>query len=185
MARATSSLRMLHRAPIWHTNLGILYLVLGLCACQKVEEPAIVWDRYMQSLGTLSSPRVADLTGDGVLDIVIGAGLNEFEESDSAVIAMDGRTGRVLWSSPGRDQMYGSPVFMDINADAVPDVIIAGRAAQLKAIDGTNGATLWEYQVAHHEQDAKGYMRFNFYNPQLVPDQNADGLQLLKADRHV
>lgn len=103
--------------------------------------------------------------------------MNEFEESDSAVVAIDGISGEVLWTNPGTDQMVGSAVFMDVNLDATPDVIIGGRAAQLKAINGKNGQTLWEYQIRNHAHDAKGYLRFNFFNPQIIPDQNQDGLE--------
>ena len=43
------------------------------------------------------------------------------------------------------DQIFGSASFLDINRDGVPDVIIGGRAAELKAINGKNGKVLWAF----------------------------------------
>ena len=152
----------------------LVLLACTVLGCQKHSDVKIVWQRNFKSLGTLSSPKCADLNLDGVSDIVIGAGHNELEASDSTVVALDGATGKVLWASPGSDQIFGSAVLTRINGDEIPDIVIGGRAAQLKALNGVNGETIWTYQVRHHERDAKGYMRFNFYNPQLVPDQNGD-----------
>src|SRR5687768_264770 len=62
------------------------------------------WSVTYKHLGTLSSPRVADLNEDGVMDVVLGAGSVEFRASDSAVIALDGTDGTILWTARGRDQ---------------------------------------------------------------------------------
>ena len=86
------------------------------------------------------------------------------------------KNGKVLWANKGIDQMVGTAVFMDVNKDLTDDVIIGGRSAQLKAIDGKNGNTLWNFKITNHDRDAKGFMRFNFYNPQIIPDQNGDGI---------
>ena len=122
-------------------------------------------------MGTFSSPRVTDLNGDGVGDIVVGAGREEFVACDSAVFALDGATGKMLWHVPAVDQVFGSPVFLDINADGVVDPIIHGRSAVLLAIDGKKGNVLWRF----NKKQAKGRW-FNFYQPQFVKDQNGDGL---------
>ena len=52
--------------------------------------PAQSWDASIKGLGSFSSPRVADLNGDKVDDIVLGVGREEFIPTDSAVIALDG-----------------------------------------------------------------------------------------------
>lgn len=150
---------------------------LLLIACLSEKSNKVVWNNYLKTLGSSSSPKCADLNGDGILDIVLGAGQNELQASDSCVIALDGKNGDVLWSTKGIDQMVGSAIFMNINNDDTPDVIIGGRSAQLKAINGKDGTSIWNYEVQNHEYDAKGFIRFNFYNPQILEDQNEDGIK--------
>src|SRR5688572_19620704 len=93
------------------------------------------WAVEFSNIGIHSSPRAADLNMDGVKDLIIGCGKKEFQALDSGIIAVDGATGKVLWNVPARDQIFGSAACLDINRDGVPDVIIGGRAAELKAIN--------------------------------------------------
>lgn len=127
---------------------------------------------------TSSSPRAIDLNRDGVLDIVMGAGGEEFSSTDIAVFALNGLNGEVLWKVGGRNQMVGSAVFKDITADGVPDVFIGGRSAQFMAIDGFTGKVLWEYLKAEASLEShKDTTMLNFFNPQFIPDQNGDGVE--------
>ena len=128
------------------------------------------------SLGTSSSLSCVDLNSDGVKDCVLGAGLNEFDQTDSSVIAINGLDGSVLWATPGTDQVVGSPIFIKINDDEIPDVVIGGRGAQLYAINGSNGQELWKYKIQSNDFNALGYIRFNFYTPQPITDQDDDGI---------
>ena len=54
------------------------------------------WSVSYRGMGTFSSPRVTDLTGDGIGDVIFGAGREEFQACDSAVIAVDGQNGKML-----------------------------------------------------------------------------------------
>jgi len=122
------------------------------------------WQYQFSDIGSLSSPRCVDLNGDGVKDIVMGVGKEEFEEADTAIVAIDGNSGTVLWAISAKDQIFGSPVFHDITNDNVPDVFINGRTAQLLAIDGAKGKIIWDF----NEQNTQSGPWFNFYNPQLI-----------------
>ncbi len=157
-------------------SICIIFLSTS-CALEKGNQ--VKWSNFLKTLGTSSSIKCTDLNDDGILDIVLGAGVNELVASDSCVVALNGKNGKVLWANAGVDQMVGTAVFMDINQDQTDDVVIGGRSAQLKAINGKNGKTLWNFKVTNHNRDAKGFMRFNFYNPQIIPDQNQDGIQEL------
>lgn len=129
------------------------------------------WSVRFDGFSTFSSPRVADLNGDGTGDIVFGAGRAEFHKCDSAVIALDGLTGKMLWHVRADDQIFGSASFIDINGDHVDDVFIGGRSASLFALNGKNGEVIWKFGRKKGRQKW-----FNFYNPQFVGDLDHDGL---------
>lgn len=136
------------------------------------------WSRVIYMGQTSSSPRAVDLNRDGIPDIVMGAGGDEFAATDDAVLALNGVNGDILWKVAGRNQMVGSAIFKDVTGDGIPDVFIGGRSAQLLAINGLTGKVLWEYLKAeasleHH----KNTTMLNFFNPQFIPDQNGDGVQ--------
>ena len=133
------------------------------------------WSKQLPGLGTFSSPRIADLNGDGVGDVILGAGREEFQACDSAIIALDGKTGELLWNLPAKDQVFGSAGLKDIDRDGILDVIISGRSSELQAVSGKTGNLLWKFKPP--DKSKKPQKWFNFYNPQFVPDQNGDGLE--------
>jgi len=166
--------------PIQLQQLAVLMLFLFLClsGCNKTNNPEFkaLWSRDFNKLGSSSSVRCVDLNKDNILDIVVGASENEFEPSDSSVVALDGKTGRVLWSVFAKDQIVGSAAFLDINGDAIPDVFIGGRSAELICIDGATGKSIWRFQKTSTNAILACCLRFNFFNPQIIPDQDRDGL---------
>ena len=130
------------------------------------------WSVSYKGMGTFSSPRVSDLNGDGVLDIIFGAGREEFQACDSAVIAVDGRNGKILWHVGAKDQIFGSAALKDLTGDGVDDIIINGRSAEFMAIDGKKGKVIWRFNKKTVKE--KWYA---FYNAQFVKDQNKDGIE--------
>lgn len=150
----------------------IFILVYSLCGSILTAQS---WSSDLPGIGTFSSARVADLNGDGTDDIVLGAGKEELQYSDSGVIALDGKTGRLLWKVSSIDQMFGSAIFLDINKDGHPDVFISGRSSELMAIDGFTGKAIWKFDPKAKKNANRRW--FNFYNPQFIPDQDKDGLE--------
>ena len=137
----------------------------------------IIWSQDFSLVGSLSSPRTADLNNDGILDIVMGAGQNEFQKTDMGILAFDGRSGKLLWKQQSIDQVFGSATFCDVNGDKVKDILIGGRSPQFKALDGKSGAVIWDYDFKKYSNDpVLRYAHFNFNNSVLVPDQNNDGV---------
>jgi outer membrane protein assembly factor BamB len=134
------------------------------------------WFTYIDNIGTYSSARTVDLNNDHILDIVIGAGGKEEEHCDTAVIALDGATGKILWAIPGSNQYVGSAVFMDINNDKTPDIFIGGRWAQLTAINGADGKTIWNFFPERKKTDGSDSGWYYFTTPQFIPDQDSDGV---------
>lgn len=150
-------------------------LVLQYCA-QRKKKSEVVWDQNFSRIGSQSSPRATDLNADGVLDIIVGAGQNEYQHSAQGILALDGKTGNILWQQQAEDQVYGSATCYDINGDGVADIFIGGRSPHFRALDGKSGKILWEYQYRDSLDPVMRHVRFNFNNSILVPDQNADGL---------
>lgn len=148
-------------------------VVLSFLVSCKSKRNTASWKRYIPGVGTGSSARAVDLNRDGVADIVIGAGGRENNVTDTAVVALNGVDGEMLWKVAGINQMIGSAGFLDINNDSIPDVFIGGRSAQLLAIDGSTGNVLWSFSEVN--TSAKNLPRYAFYNPQFVMDQNMDG----------
>lgn len=151
-----------------------LFTLILLISCGN--EKSTSWSRYIVNTGTYSSPRVVDLNNDHILDMVMGAGGQEEKHSDTAVIALDGATGNLLWAIPGYNQYVGSAVFMDITKDKIPDIFIGGRWAQLSVIDGNNGKIIWTFLPQRTQADAADSDWYNFTTPQFVPDQDGDGM---------
>jgi hypothetical protein len=147
-------------------------------SCNSRNKSEVIWTKNISIIGSQSSPRATDLNNDGTLDLVIGAGKNEYQQSDMGIIALDGKSGEILWKQTASDQVYGSATFLDVTGDGVNDIFIGGRSPQLKALDGASGKLLWEYQHERYKDDPiLKFARYNFNNSVLVPDQNHDGFQ--------
>ncbi|MES1198131.1 MAG: PQQ-binding-like beta-propeller repeat protein, partial [Chitinophagaceae bacterium] len=151
-----------------------LCIVVTMISCVTSESHS--WSISLDNAGTYSSARVVDLNNDNVPDIVMGAGGQEEKHSDTAVIALDGATGKLLWTIPGSNQFVGSAVFMDINNDKAPDVFIGGRWAQLSAINGVDGKPIWTFFPERTKLDGSDGGWYNFTTPQFIPDQDGDNI---------
>jgi outer membrane protein assembly factor BamB len=161
---------------IKYPSLLIIVLVV-FCSCNSKKKSVVVWTKSFPVIGSESSPRTEDINKDGTLDIIMGAGKNEFQQSDMGVLAFDGKNGNLIWKQSAPDQVFGSATFCDVTGDGVGDVFIGGRSPQLKAIDGSSGRLLWEYNPDKHKSDPiLQYARYNFNNSVVVPDQNNDGI---------
>jgi len=162
--------------PVFYFLIAIFFSS-GLMMSCKPKKSEVVWNNAMPVIGSESSPRTADLNQDGVLDIIMGAGKNENQKSAQGIIALDGRTGQLLWQQESTDQVYGSATFYDITDDGVPEVFIGGRSPFFWALDGKTGEIVWQYKYIYENDSILKHARFNFNNSVLVPDQNNDGHQ--------
>ena len=67
------------------------------------------WRHFVPRAVIWSSPALIDLTGDGALDVVVGTGLFWLGPEANKLIALDGRTGAVLWEAATEGPTFGSP----------------------------------------------------------------------------
>ena len=151
--------------------MRFLVAFIVLVTIQNLFGQELIWESQIDSIPTLSSPRPIDLTGDGVLDIVIGGG-TDGEYSSAGVMAFNGASGALLWQSPSRNELFGSPIFQDISGDGIDDIFITGREAQFLALNGVNGNVIWDFFPYGTNPSDSGW--YNFYNPQKINDVNGD-----------
>lgn len=150
----------------------ILLIVVSLFGKQLTLQAQ--WTSFVEDSNIFSSPRSADLTGDGTLDFVIGGGVEDFA-LETSISAFDGETGNLLWQVGARDQIFGSAIFMDITQDGTPDVFIGGRSAEYISINGATGEIIWEVFAEGDSIDpGETANLYNFYNARFIPDQNDD-----------
>ncbi|MCB9730190.1 MAG: VCBS repeat-containing protein [Deltaproteobacteria bacterium] len=162
---------------------GVL-LVLSGPGCQdqgsapvSPPAPTTVWSKS-GDLTMYSSPRLADLDGDGVLDVIVGHGLPGDDASGAGaagyVTARSGVDGHELWRGEATQELFATPLLVRINGDEVPDVIIGGRRAELRARDGLTGAEIWRYVPDPDPMKPGGSQ---FFTGQLIGDQDSDGVE--------
>ncbi|MEZ4829713.1 MAG: PQQ-binding-like beta-propeller repeat protein [Bacteroidia bacterium] len=143
------------------------------CSQKKNE---LVFDKSYPGIGSQSSIRTEDINHDGVLDIIMGAGENEYKQTDQGVLAFDGKTGHIIWQQEADNQVFGTPALYDINGDGVRDVFIGGRGPKLRALDGKSGKVIWAYEYTYENHPVLKHAHFNFYTCAIIPDQSGDGL---------
>ncbi|GAB3029868.1 hypothetical protein GCM10027052_02390 [Parafrigoribacterium mesophilum] len=99
----------------------------------------VKWKYFVSGQAIWSSPALADLNGDGGLDIVVGTGAYWPEPAGRKVIALNGKTGKLMWEAPTSARVVGSPSVGDVDGDGKPEVFIVSRGAHLLSYDGENG----------------------------------------------
>ncbi|MCB0684945.1 MAG: FG-GAP repeat protein [Saprospiraceae bacterium] len=135
---------------------------LTLLACSK-KKTEMVWDVNFPRLGSESSLRAEDLNGDGIKDLILGAGENEYVETPQGILAIDGKNGSLLWQQEAKDLVFGSATFIDVTKDGISDIFIGGRQCIFKGIDGKTGSQLWAYDPAKYQEDSiLGKAHLNF-----------------------
>jgi pSer/pThr/pTyr-binding forkhead associated (FHA) protein/outer membrane protein assembly factor BamB len=95
----------------------------------------LIWESSVVKGGIISSPALADLNADKVLDAVVGS-------KDKFIYALDGRQGGEIWNFETESGIGATPSLTDINSDGVLDVIV-GAKDNLYALSGTDGKKLW------------------------------------------
>ena len=96
------------------------------------------WPRFVNGQTVWSSPALADVTGDGKLDVVVGTGLWRPAPAGSQVWAWDA-TGRQLPGFPVRTQgrVFASPAVGDVSGDGKPEIAVMDEKNLVYVWDGT------------------------------------------------
>ena len=97
-----------------------------------------LWSYEYSGYLSLSSPALADLDGDGTLEIVIQG------DSPNAVIALNGEDGSVCWTRSLEGQGVGySSVIGDLLGDQLPEVVVLSGDS-IMVLNGAVGELCWK-----------------------------------------
>ena len=149
------------------------FLIIFLLSIPIVAQD-ITWINNTPLIRSYSSPRTTDLNNDGIDDIVIGGGVDGFP-TPFGINAFNGANGNSMWSMTTRNEMFSSPQFFDYTGDNINDILMAGRDAELRLINGNTGELIWEFwEDDNTNPNDEGW--YNFYTPQIIEDQTGDGV---------
>lgn len=98
------------------------------------------WRHFVANQVVWSTPALADLNGDGALDVVAGTGAYWNEPRGREIVAVDGRTGNRLWTSSTDARVVGSPSIADVDGDGRPEIFIVARGGRMLSLKGESGA---------------------------------------------
>jgi hypothetical protein len=110
----------------------------------------LAWSQTLNGI-TADSPALADVQGNGQLDVIEGT-------SNNTVYALNGVNGGVIWAATTSGQVIGSPVTADVTGGGYQDVIVPTTNG-IEIFDGKTGA----YQATLGVNEA-------FQNSPLVTD---------------
>ncbi len=109
--------------------------------CLSGADGSVEWaDTFSLGPGAhFTSPIVADVNGDGGLDVVLA--------SNGAVVLCLDSAGSLIWNRPVPRAIFVTPCVADINSDGIIEVVVGSRDSTIYAIRGTDGAILWSYRA--------------------------------------
>lgn len=84
----------------------------------------------------LSFPALADVNGDGIMEVVFGS-------DDHMVYAVRGNDGTVAWNFLTDGPMRSSPAVADVNGDGICEVIFGCEDSTVYALNGVDGRVVW------------------------------------------
>jgi outer membrane protein assembly factor BamB len=89
-------------------------------------------------ISSSASPAVADLLGDGKLEVVVGS-------YDHCIYCLNGTTGDLLWNYETGDVVDTSPTVADLLGDGGLEVVAGSYDKNVYCLNGTTGDMLWSY----------------------------------------
>jgi hypothetical protein len=118
-------------------------------SAQGVQKPVLMWQNagcYSSwcETGWYSSPAVADLNGDGHIEVIASA---------YPTFILDGATGSLIKTIPpsvSGARIWPGVVVADVNADGKPEIVLASGSGYVRVLDHT-GAEIWRRQPTTSE----------------------------------
>lgn len=171
---------------------------LELVPCSQITVQK-VWSKAIAKLSSETPVRKADLTNDGIDDVIIAYGIEEMADGEElpkckftksgiidictgGVLALNGLTGAVLWQKWTAHTIFSVFCTTDLNNDTNVDCVASGRGGLIIAIDGKNGSTIWETADASDLQIITATSNnIDLYTINVIRDVNDDGVNDIVA----
>jgi outer membrane protein assembly factor BamB len=93
--------------------------------------------------------------------LVVGS---SFVEGKSRLVALDGRTGRLKWHTPGTFAEGARVAVADLNGDSVGDLLFWSFDV-LRAVNGLDGKVLWTWKATHQSEEPSARVYGIFHEP--------------------
>ena len=106
---------------------------------------SVQWSYFVRDAVVWSSPALIDLNRDGALDVVVGTGIYFDRPGARRILALDGRSGQLLWQGTTPGRVMGSPSVAMVNGQAW--VWVVSEGGMLLAWNGA-GQLQWQTCVA-------------------------------------
>ena len=165
------------KVPAWLYGLGGFILVCIVAAvfllAGKTKKPGIVnarpqggevWSNNLpDGRQGPTTPVLADINGNGYLDVVVG-------DASGYIVAMDGAKGLFMFNAEVMDKILAPPVAVDLSGDGRPDIVVATNSGIVRAYDGMDNQCkmLWS---------SSGDLNLGaIYNRPAINDINNDGI---------
>jgi hypothetical protein len=142
----------------------------------KGSDGSILWRESVTGFGiTLWRELVDDLSGDGLLDVIIDTGAGESGNRTHTLIAVQGNDGAHLWqqSITGENAWMGVEELADLDGDSDLDVLVrshvgptTNQTLSITAKIGHNGTHLWQESITGN---------FLYFYGNVIDDLNGDG----------
>ncbi|XP_055547055.1 uncharacterized protein LOC129731241 [Wyeomyia smithii] len=153
-----------------------------------------VWTRVIARVNSESPLRKLDVNGDGVLDVIVGYGIDEMIDDargsiprctsqktgltdmcGGGLMALNGLNGDTMWQRWTSFTIFSLKCAIDINSDGQSDCVAAGRGGLILAVDGKKGNILWELKD-YSDLESYAETSIDLYTINVVRDLNNDGI---------
>lgn len=137
----------------------------GYVARYNAQDGSKIWETIIDTgLVVQTAPVIADIDGDGELDLAVAT--YSFDTTCS-IVALRAKDGTFLWRSNEKTKaIYHGPVVADVDNDGINEVLVSDYGGFLYCLNGIDGSTEWKYQYP-----GGGYSG----SPVTIADLNNDG----------
>ncbi|HZB41451.1 MAG TPA: PQQ-binding-like beta-propeller repeat protein, partial [Ilumatobacter sp.] len=105
---------------------------------------SVRWSYFVRDAVVWSTPALIDLNNDGARDVVVGTGLYFLGPAANRIMAIDGRTGQLMWNAATGGPVLGSPAVGLVNGH--PRVWIVSGGGMLMSWNAA-GQLQWQQCV--------------------------------------